>query len=191
MNQDQNAAPSAVLRDEHQVILRVLSVLKRLVDRTEKGDGFEIESLRKCVEFFRLFADACHHAKEEDLLFPVLEARGIPKEGGPIGVMLYEHGIARELTKQMGETLETVAGGDESVTTQFCATANQYVDLLMAHIHKEDNILFTMGDRVMRPEDQTSLCEQFCEVGCRSFGGKKREELAELANELESDWPVA
>jgi hemerythrin-like domain-containing protein len=67
--------PCAVLRAEHQVIRRVLRILCRLIERAEAGDGFEGEALAHCVEFFHLFADLCHHAKEEDLLFPALEAR--------------------------------------------------------------------------------------------------------------------
>ena len=43
-----------------------------------------------------------------------------------------------------------------------------------------------MGDSVMTEDDQGSLCSQFCEVGCLSFGGKKREELEQLADELEA-----
>lgn len=184
-----DAPPSAVLREEHQVILRVLRVLSHLVQRAESGAGFETSSLQKCVEFFRLFADACHHAKEEDLLFPVLESRGIPKEGGPIGVMLYEHKIARQLTAQMAEALASYDAGDPESARAFCLTARQYVELLTNHIHKEDNVLFTMGDRVMNENDQQSLCSQFCEVGCRSFDGKKRDELAQIADDLESQWP--
>ena len=40
----------------------------------------------------------------------------------------------------------------------------------------------------MTEEDQGSLCSQFCEVGCRSFGGKRREELEAMADDLEKRW---
>ena len=70
-----DATPSAVLKDEHKVILRVIRVLHTLVERSKSGSGFEVELLKQCVEFFRHFADDCHHAKEENLLFPVLESR--------------------------------------------------------------------------------------------------------------------
>ena len=56
--------------------------------------------------------------------------------------------------------------------------------MLTNHIDKEDNVLFNMGDSVMTEDDQGSLCSQFCEVGCRSFGGKKREELEQMAAAL-------
>jgi hemerythrin-like domain-containing protein len=38
-----------------------------------------------------------HHGKEEEILFPLLEKKGIPADGGPLGVMLMEHGRARAL----------------------------------------------------------------------------------------------
>lgn len=182
--------PSTVLKDEHKVILRVIRVLRTLVAHSESGNGFEVDSLKQCVGFFRYFADACHHAKEEDLLFPVLESRGVPNEGGPIGVMLYEHSVARTLTRQMGECIEAFTKGDADAEEQFRSNALQYIELLTNHIHKEDNILFNMGDQVMTTEDQSNLCGKFCEVGCKTFGGKKREELEAVADQLEQRWPA-
>lgn len=190
MSLDQPSAdrPTRVLRDEHQLILRVLAVLKHLVERARQGEEFQTAAFGQCVEFFHLFADACHHAKEEDLLFPVLESCGMARDGGPIGVMLHEHGIARELTRQMGSALESVANGDATGSAAFCTIAEHYISLLTQHIYKEDNFLFAMGDLVMREADQQHLCAQFCEMGCRSFGGKRREELTQLADALAAEW---
>lgn len=50
-----------------------------------------VEPLEQLLNFFRVFADLCHHGKEEQYLFPALEAAGIPRESGPAGVMLAEH----------------------------------------------------------------------------------------------------
>lgn len=180
--------PSTVLKNEHQTILRVLRVLESLVSKMESGEAPELEALNHCVEFIRLFADLCHHAKEEDLLFPMLELRGIPRDGGPIGVMLHEHTQARAFTKEMGEALADIEGGSAAGKERFQTAARQYIGLLSNHIQKEDNILYVMGDRVMSDEDQSSLCSRFCEVGCRSFGGKRREELEAMADDLEKRW---
>ncbi|MHC4580077.1 MAG: hemerythrin domain-containing protein [Planctomycetota bacterium] len=180
-----NSTPSEMLRGEHRVIERVLGVLSGLVDRAGRGEGLETDSLSRCVEVFRHYADACHHAKEEDLLFPVLEARGVPREGGPIGVMLHEHTIARQLTKDMGEALADFSGGKGEAAERFCQTAGQYIELLRNHIHKEDNILFAMGDRVMSDEDQAALTDKFCAVDSGLFGGRRREEFERIADELE------
>jgi hemerythrin-like domain-containing protein len=181
-------APSAVLRAEHRVIVRVLDVLRHLVARSERSESFEIDSLKRCVTFFRLFADACHHAKEEDLLFPVLEERGIPRDGGPIGVMLHEHAVARQLTRQMAEALAAFDRGDVEAERTFCGTAREYIALLTDHIQKEDHCLFAMGDQAMTEDDQASLCKKFCDVGCRAFEGRRREELEHIADELEAQY---
>lgn len=189
MTENNSEAPTGVLRAEHQVILRVIQVLKFLVNRSESGGGFEKESLGQCVEFFRLFADACHHAKEEGMLFPMLESRGIPREGGPIGVMLHEHELARGFTRDMGDALESVERGEGDGVNRFHGAARQYIELLTDHIHKEDQVLFNMGDQVMTAEDQSSLCRQFCEAGCDAMGGRTKEELERIAEDLETRWP--
>jgi hemerythrin-like domain-containing protein len=183
------ARPSAELSREHRVIERVLRVLQHLVGRAERGEGFEPEPLGKCVRFFRLFADACHHGKEEDLFFPMLEQRGIPREGGPIGMMLSEHKLARELTRKMGDALEQFERGDADAQSRFCRTAREYLELLHQHIFKEDNVLFRMADGVISDDDRRTLCAKFGEVGCRAFEGQRREELERLADELSEQWP--
>lgn len=180
--------PTAELTGEHKVIERVLVVLGKLVARARSGEGFEAESFASAVEFFRLFADACHHAKEEELLFPVLEARGIPREGGPIGVMLEEHRLARGYTRDMTEALSEHDAGGDGAERRFLEAADEYIELLTHHIFKENNVLFQMGDQVMTSDDQAGLARKFCDVGCRSFDGKTREQLVAIADRLESRW---
>lgn len=179
--------PVATLKAEHQVILRVIRVLDKLMNRFEESGPFPESSLARCVEFLRLFADACHHGKEEDLLFPVLESRGIPREGGPIGVMLYEHQAARQLTREMNDALTQSQTGDAAARGAFHKAARSYIDLLTNHIFKEDNVLFNMGARVMSADDQSALVPQFCAVNCRVFEGKRREQLQQIADELEAE----
>ena len=162
-------------------------MLERLVTVGD-GDELEIPALGQCVEFFQLFADACHHAKEEDLLFPVLESRGVPNEGGPIGVMLHEHRLGRQYVGAMAAALERLGAGDATARSDLVRAAHDYLDLLRQHISKEDNVLFMMGDQVMTEADQTDLTARFCEAGCRAFGGKSGEELEAMAGELERTW---
>jgi len=186
-NEQNNPSASQVLKAEHEVILRVLGVLNKLVDRFNNGQGFEAEAFGKCVEFFRLFADACHHGKEEDLLFPKLESRGIPRNGGPIGVMLHEHKLGREIVKRMAAALEAPRS-DKQAQVRCVQAAREFMALLSQHIYKEDNILFVMGDRVMTEADQKELGASFCHVECRKFQGKTRQQLEALEGELVRAW---
>jgi hemerythrin-like domain-containing protein len=48
-----------------------------------------------------------HHAKEEHGLFAALKATGMPRENGAIGMMLREHGEAREIVGQIRTAVES------------------------------------------------------------------------------------
>src|SRR4030042_3623775 len=98
--------PTEELKQEHQGILLMLRVLDRVAAKIESGAKTEIDHLERMVEFLRVFADRCPRGQEEDLLFPAMEKAGIPREGGPIGVMLMEHGFGREFVKGMSESAE-------------------------------------------------------------------------------------
>ena len=75
---------------EHDIIERGLAVLAIAVGRIDSGQPIPHEFPKWAPGFFAQFADKCHHAKEEDVFFPLLKQRGIPEQGGPIGVMLHE-----------------------------------------------------------------------------------------------------
>ena len=72
-----------VLVHEHQVIEKVLDALAQRLEDTHHTGTLHVPFLRKLVAFSTTFIDKCHHAKEEACLFPCLERRGIPGEGGP------------------------------------------------------------------------------------------------------------
>ncbi|MGQ9493468.1 MAG: hemerythrin domain-containing protein [Anaerolineae bacterium] len=90
------------LMEEHRAIETVLNILENVCQRLETGKAVDAEHLEHILEFIRIFADRCHHGKEEDLLFPAMEKAGIPREGGPIGVMLIEHVQGRNYVRGMG-----------------------------------------------------------------------------------------
>ena len=91
------------LKAEHELIERGLTLLEKAVARIEAGQSLPEGFPQWAARFFQQFADQCHHAKEEDVFFPVLKQRGIPEQGGPIGVMLHEHVLGRDCVGRMRE----------------------------------------------------------------------------------------
>jgi hemerythrin-like domain-containing protein len=59
-----------------------------------------------------------------------------------------------------------------------------YVDLLRAHIGKEDNILYPMADKMLTPEDQKTLAEAFERVETVETGTGVHEKYHKLADEI-------
>lgn len=181
------AAPraTAILVEEHEVILRIIAVLNAAVGRLRAGQEVSPEVFRQAIDFIRTFADRCHHGKEQDLLFPVLEQRGIPREGGPIGVMLYEHDQGRAFVKQMAEALEAWADGEEAAREELLEGAQGYAQLLSQHILKENRILYPMADQVLSAADQEELREKFEAVEAAMGEGLHQRYVA-LVEELEA-----
>ena len=81
---------SSDLREEHEGVLAGLKVLENMA----ASDDVSVQDARDLAEFIALFADKCHHGKEEGLMFPAMEKVGIARERGPIGQMLVEHTLA-------------------------------------------------------------------------------------------------
>jgi hemerythrin-like domain-containing protein len=72
-------------------------------ENLQAGEKVNADDLEKMVEFIRVFADKCHHSKEEKLLFERMQARGVSGEVGPIAVMLREHQDGRAHVKNIAE----------------------------------------------------------------------------------------
>ncbi len=143
------------LRKEHAAILYVLQILDKMM---QNGGGDAESQLRyygEVVYFLKIFADKCHHGKEENYLFKELVNKGVPSEGGPVGVMLREHSQGREYIAQMSQSFENkdLAG--------FNTAAVLYRDLLRQHIEKENNVLFMMAHQVIDDQAQDVMFEQF------------------------------
>ena len=148
-----------------------------------EGRSVNVEALRTPLRFFRDFADKCHHGKEENSLFPRLEASGIPREGGPIGVMLVEHELGRGYIKAMNEALNNLES--EEARVAFVDNALSYIALLRDHIFKEDNVLFDMARAVLSEEDDRRLLEEFKEIELEKLGPGVHEELARSLDVVE------
>jgi len=178
--------PTQVLMAEHELILEALDALERRVAAIRAGTPPDRAYIEKAVTFLREFADKCHHGKEEDLLFPAMEKAGIPRTGGPIGVMLNEHAAGRNYVKAMAESIPGIKKGDKAAARTFAENARNYGALLAVHIGKEDNILYPMADARLTPAQQKELASCFAEVEENIIGHDKHEEYHRLLKELET-----
>lgn len=147
-------SPIAQLRAEHDVILRALAVLEHVGHQLEGGHTVDPAVLGWLYDFFSTFVDRCHHGKEEQCLFPLLERSGMPREGGPLEVMLREHEEGRAFFR----TMALNSGGARGNTVR---AIKGYAALLRAHIDKENHVLFRLAEQVLEGEAQQELAQAF------------------------------
>ena len=163
------------LERDHQMIEQVAALLADVSAHAPAERAFAF--CEWALDFVRRFADGCHHAKEEQALFPLLEARGIPRRGGPIGMMLLEHQEGRGLVADMERA---TAARD---LPGLVASAGAFSGLLRAHIAKERNVLFPMGERRLDAADDHTLVEHFATIERESGGAALH---ARIHRELEA-----
>jgi hemerythrin-like domain-containing protein len=150
-----------VLMSEHRRIETVLGSLESFCLEVEGGVAPDRALLADYAAFFRGFADASHHGKEEDVLFARMIERGFPRESGPIAVMLHEHVVGRRhvgALRQAGEG----AGALSAVEVQGALEhASAFVPHLRAHIQKEDRILYPMALRLLTGPELDAILTEF------------------------------
>jgi hemerythrin-like domain-containing protein len=173
-----------VLRKEHDAILRMLDATEQVTRSLAGGARIPAHILSNTIEFFRLFADRCHHGKEEELLFPALEKKGMPRSGGPIGVMLMEHDSGRALIAEMAEAAKAYESGDKEAGRKWANAATNYARLLRDHIAKENNILFVMAERLLTPTEQEELAVGFDAIEVEKMGEGTHERLHRMMDGL-------
>jgi hemerythrin-like domain-containing protein len=172
------------LRKEHDSILHVLKILDKMISTDKKEDIVKLKYYNELVYFLKIFADKCHHGKEEKYFFVELVNKGIPDVNGLIGSLLQEHNRSREYIAVMSKSLES------KDITEFTTAAVKYRDLLKSHIEKENNVLFEMADQLLDEEIQDALFEKFEQHEESVIGHGVHEELHSMIHTWATEFEV-
>lgn len=143
------------LQSEHDSILHVFRIMDQAFTSTPQEEAAVLNFGKELVYFLKIFADQCHHGKEENYFFAELAAHGMPAESSQIADLLAEHQQGREAIARMSQYLES---GD---LANFKTAAIAYRDLLRSHIDKENNDLFVKAEALLGEDVQDALAEKF------------------------------
>lgn len=163
-----------VLRDEHRRIEQMLSVLGVAADRLARG-GDVPPFIDEVLDFFSLFADGRHHAKEEEQLFPLLAGHRFELHHGVIDALKNQHELGRTLVRELRLCLARLRGGDPSAATTFAALVSAYTELLRVHIEIEDRDVYREAEKTLGAEAAERLREAFAALDATPAA---REDLA-------------
>ena len=159
------------LKDEHQLILRMLALLEENARLTEDGSFKDYQFFLDGVDFIRNYADRFHHAKEEDILFEALIENGMPRANSPVAAMLMEHDLGRAFVKGMEEAALQALSGKHGQEAAIVTNARGYLELLREHIAKEDDILYPLAERVIPEEKRDGIVEGYHAAEAKAAAG--------------------
>lgn len=130
----------------HETHRRELPELIALARRVEERHAEHPQVPRGLAHLLEHIAEAIeeHMQKEEQILFPMMRAGGVPMIIGPIQVMEHEHVEHGERLRQLEAlTRNHVAPADACTSWQaLYVGTRKLVDDVMQHIHLENNVLF-------------------------------------------------
>jgi hemerythrin-like domain-containing protein len=177
--------PTEQLKDEHQGIKLMVKILRKASEKMHGGTEVPHEHLGHMVDFFKVFVDRCHHAKEEELLFPAMRDAGIPGADGPIRAMVDEHERGRAFIRAIADAAARCKAGDHKAPAKIVAEAQAYRDLLIPHIEKEETVLYPMADEGLSGEAQETLLEGFERIEEERIGAGRHERFHEMMRHLQ------
>jgi len=176
------------LRRDHDLIEKVLKSMWSTIPLLKSDKRIPEPILNQVIDFSINFTDVCHHGKEENSLFPELEKKGMPRNSGPIAVMLMEHEVTRKLASRMDASPKTyLKSGDAN---QLIIDMQEYINHVVQHLWKENNRLFEMAEMALR-NDIEYVNKSLLEVESIKLKeiGKTREEYERFAEELAKQFP--
>jgi hemerythrin-like domain-containing protein len=156
------SGPTEILSNDHRIVLEKLNVLDQTINNIKSQDA------KKTLEDLKLFIRKemeIHFTKEEDALFPEIE-KFMPREGGPIGVMLMDHEdlykYEDNLVRGIDLFIKNESNGEAIKLIKENGT--NYINLLREHIYKEDNMLFMMADMHLEEDQIKEIMRKFEEL---------------------------
>jgi hemerythrin-like domain-containing protein len=155
--------PIGPLMHEHRLIERMVALIQKQAKRLQEGAEPDSKFIADAVEFFRVYADRCHHGKEEDLLFMELRNKELPSELSIItDELIQEHKLGRGMVKSLHEANRTY--NDSGTGTQeMIRLLEKLAAFYPEHIKKEDKQFFFPVMEYFSREEMDRLLADFYE----------------------------
>jgi regulator of cell morphogenesis and NO signaling len=135
-----------ILARYHDTHRRELPELLRLAARVEARHAGHVQVPTGLEAALRELADALddHMAKEEQILFPLMQQGGHPMITSPIGRMRFEHDEHGERLAHLESLTHGLALPDDACPTwrALYTGLRKLIDDIHEHVHLENNVLF-------------------------------------------------
>jgi len=135
--------PTQPLIVEHRLTERMIEVMRWRVAAMESDGTVDIGFIDAVVDFLRIYADRCHHGKEEEILFRELANKPLSVEHRKVlDELVAEHDFARKTTERLVEARNIHAAGGVSALEEITACLHMFVEFYPKHIAKEEHGFF-------------------------------------------------
>ncbi len=152
------------LVQEHEKIIRVLEIIKKVQENDKISEEALLKFYLELADFIEIYADKCHHGKEEHNLYHTLAPLSGETGKEMIIKLLDEHVQARNLTKLIRSA--ALVGNISEATS----AAAKYRNLLIDHITRENEEMFPTIEKRITLEQEEVIHGHFLAVEKRTLG---------------------
>lgn len=168
--------PVGPLMIEHRLIERMVGLLKEELRSIEENNEVHTELVDSAVDFFRTYADRCHHGKEEDILFRDLAKKELsPEHKRIMDELKQEHIFGRKIVGKLFSSNERYGKGDRDALEEIIGFLKELVEFYPAHIEKEDKHFFMPCMEYFSKEERDTMLQECWEFDKKLIHEKYRQ----------------
>ena len=172
--------PIGPLMTEHRLIERMIKVMSVELQRISQEGTVDPVFIDTAVDFIRMYADRCHHGKEEDILFTVLAKKPMSAEHKKVMEQLIkEHAFGRENVKKLVAAKEKYVAGNKNSLNDVYTNMEALAKFYPVHIEKEDKHFFIPVMEYFTDAEKTAMLEKMWEFDRKMIHEKYRKVVEE------------
>ena len=156
--------------EEHKIILQSLNDLRSTLEKLKNSKNFEdfnpeLDKLKECSH--HLVEAESHHQREEEALFPKLEAYDISE---PTEIMKLDHVEFRKRKQALYQLSNNPEDYQFDVFKKRCLELGNYlIEELENHIFKEDNIIYQIALQTLSEKEWQVVKRECNKIGYCCF----------------------
>ncbi len=175
--------PVERLTSEHRLIEQMVHLVQKETERIVATGKVSPEFIGATVDFFRTYADAYHHGKEEGILFKELSNKRLSDTNhNMILELVNEHALARRTVRELERLKEEYVTGVRETPKDVLELLDALVNLYPQHIRKEDAQFFFPSMNYFTQEEQEGMLDRFLEFD-KDFTNKRYKKTIEALEE--------
>jgi branched-chain amino acid transport system ATP-binding protein len=173
-----------IITEEHQNLWRIATTIDQVADEMDAGSPADPAFFNSVFDYIDQFMDGCHHAKEDEHLFPALRRRSA-EAAAVLDRLQAEHRNGPEVLKSLRGQLAATVGGT-SGKAEFAAALRTYTQSLKAHIRTEEKDAMPLARELLTVEDWADIDEAFLDNDDPLFGESAKAEFRDLFHRIAS-----
>lgn len=180
--------PIAPLMIEHRLIEKMLVVIQKEIDQGEQQKKINPEFIDLAVDFIRIYADRCHHGKEEDILFRDLRKKPLSVEEKQImDELIEEHQQGRKTVADLVKAKRQYLEGDQKALGLMLDRLKFLIDFYPRHIEKEDKRFFMPIMKYFSQEEKEVMLQEESEFDRNLIHLLYKNKISEAEKLLKND----